>query len=238
MGDLSSLSMVRRPRAHGLHKYSVAGTLGDGMMSVIAWLHQLRFLQHNCWFYSRRGAGRSGSPNDAAKGTSLAKNLEGCTGGGAPAACVDFFDAVLGPPNRFVPARLGLVATERERHIGCVLRQLDMARIHGNGGLAAGAGACHCSELVGAQPLATIVTSGSCIPLLRGKPRVQPSGSLISAISSCQSFSFLAAVQGLEAGLQRTRREATPRTVFRSLTAPPARGYCCCDIAITPTTRL
>ena len=158
--------------------------------------------------------------------------------GGAPAACVDFFDAVLGPPNRFVPARLGLVATERERHIGCVLRQLDMARIHGNGGLAAGAGVCHCSELVGAQPLATIVTSGSCIPLLRGKPRVQPSGSLISAISSCQSFSFLAAVQGLEAGLQRTRREATPRTVFRSLTAPPARGYCCCDIAITPTTRL
>src|SRR6266852_7458405 len=86
-----------------------------------------------CVYLPRRSA-----LNDAAKGISLATILEGCARGGAPAACpascADFFDAVRGSPNRFVHARLGPVVVKRKRHIACVLRQPDMARIHGDAG--------------------------------------------------------------------------------------------------------
>jgi len=112
-----------------------------------------------------------------AKGTTIAKTLERHTRRVAPAGhptpCFDYSGSVPIVPRRIVPARLDIVASKGKGRAVCLFRQPGMARIHDDADLAASAGTCRCSDLVGTwQVDAMVAVSRSCVSLFRRLPRV------------------------------------------------------------------
>jgi hypothetical protein len=144
------------------------------------------------------------SGNDAPKETVLAKTLASGTALGAPAdhpaARIDCSGSVLSAQAHSLHARVGIVAVERSGRIGCVLRQPDMARIHGDTDLAASTRAGHCFEfdLNAANGRDGHFTS-MYFTISVATASLTPGG-IVPAISSCKNLSLLVTFQGLETG--------------------------------------